>query len=116
MAFFSWIYASNTSSIQTIIFLSYFNKSYLYERSTYRIVITDVADHFEPFLVVSNKSAESPPNSELKRIIYDSNIKLFKRYLNKTDFSAVSYIPCPNEVYNKLISLYKNAFNAAFPL
>ena len=32
---------------------------------------------------------------------------LFKQYLNQTDFSTIQYIPCPNEVYNTFISLYK---------
>ena len=58
----------------------------------------------------------SPPSSKLKRIISDSNAMLFKQYLNQTDFSAFQYIPCPNADYNTFISLYKNAFNTAFPL
>ena len=65
---------------------------------------------------IKYKSTGSPQSSELKRIISDSNIKLFKQYLNQTDFNEVQYIPCPNEAYNNFVSLYKNAFDAAFPL
>jgi hypothetical protein len=85
-------------------------------KSTSGIVITDVADHFGTFDLVSEKQTGSPQSSELKRIISDSNIRLFKQYLNQTDFGSVQYIPCPNEAYNTFYSLYKNAFNAAFPL
>jgi len=70
------------------------------------IVITDVADHFGTFHVVWDKSTGSPQSSELKRIISDSNIKLFKQYLNQTDFNEVQYIPCPNEAYNNFFYLY----------
>jgi hypothetical protein len=85
-------------------------------KSTSGIVITDVADHFGTFHLVSDKQTGSPQSSELKQISSDSNIRSFKQYLNQTDFGSVQYIPCPNEAYNTFYSLYKNAFNAAFLL
>ena len=80
------------------------------------IIITDVANHFGIFYVVSDKLVYSPLSSKLKRIISDSNTMLFKQYLNKADFSAIQYIHCPNAAYNTFVSLYKKAFNKAFPL
>ena len=62
--------------------------------STSGIVTFDVADYFGTFLVVLDRSADSLPTSELNRIIPDSNITLFKQYLNQTDFSRTAYIHC----------------------
>ena len=56
-------------------------------KSTSDIAVTDVVDHSVAFLVVSDKSADSPPTSELKRILSQ-----FHTFPAQTKFTINSFL------------------------
>ncbi len=86
------------------------------QTSSSGIIITDVADHFGTFSLVSEKLSAASNIPKYKRIFSEANIHSFKQFLQQTDFTEVTNIHCADESYNHFLSLYKNAFNRAFPL
>ena len=50
------------------------------------------------------------------RIFSDTNLALFKQYLDQSDFSSILTIDNPNNAYETFIDLYKQAYEKAFPL
>ena len=79
------------------------------------IVISDVADHFGTFYVSRKKTHITVSNYKYIRQMKAGNFIHFKQILAATDFSPVLACDCPNEVYNKFICEYENAFNIALP-
>ena len=80
------------------------------------IIITDVADHFGTFHIVNNKSINTCNKKQLKRIFSDTNISLFREYLENCDFLPVIQSSNPDDSYNIFINIYKQVFEKAFPL
>jgi hypothetical protein len=62
-------------SFSSAILIDHIYTNDMLSKSTSGIVITDVADHFGTFHLVSDNQTGSPPSSELKRLISDSNIR-----------------------------------------
>jgi hypothetical protein len=80
------------------------------------IIITDVADHFGTFHIVNNKSINTCNKNQQKRIFSETNLSLFREYLDKSDFSSVIQSSDPDVSYNTFINMYKHIFQMAFPL
>lgn len=84
--------------------------------STSGIILTDIADHFGIFYCVLGKPTHSANISTKKRSFSDINVKSFKNHLTEINFTQILHITCPNEAYNNFITMYKEAFEKAFPL
>ena len=80
------------------------------------IIVTDVADHFGIFHTVRNKTKHLQNLQKKSRIFSDTNLALFKQYLDQSDFSSILTIDNPNNAYETFIDLYKQAYEKAFPL
>ena len=80
------------------------------------IIVTDVADHFGIFHTVRNKTKHLQHLQKKSRIFSDTNLALFKQYLDQSDFSSILTINNPNNAYATFIDLYKQAYEKAFPL
>ena len=80
------------------------------------IIVTDLADHFGTYLSTNTKIKHKITHAKQTRIFSDTNINLFNDLLKNTDFSCITELRCPNLAYEEFISLYKSAFEQAFPL
>ena len=80
------------------------------------IIVTDVADHFGIFHTVRNKTKHLQNLQKKARIFSDTNLALFKQYLDQSDFSSILTIDNPNNAYETFIDFYKQAYEKAFPL
>ena len=80
------------------------------------IIVTDLADHFVTYLSTKTKIKHKITHTKQTRIFSDTNINLFNDLLKNTDFSYITELRCPNLAYEECISLYKSAFEQAFPL
>ena len=80
------------------------------------IIITDVADHFAIFHSIRGKIANPIDTLNQTRFFSKANITKFKYYLDHTDFNNIFHIDCPSKAYNEFMSLYRIAFERAFPL
>ena len=81
--------------------------------ATSNIIITDVSDHFGIFSSIkyTNYKYAHHPTGKISRSF--SQAKMFSQVtlLQHSDFSPVLNTNCPNEGYNILADIYKNAFN-----
>ena len=82
------------------------------------IIITDVSDHFGIFSVVKNKiyNHKQKRNINHTRNYCQKNVEYFNRLLQDTDFISVLEANCAELAYTNFMTLYKNAYNIAFPL
>ncbi len=103
---------TNTSA--TLIDHIYTNS--IHQSCTSGIIITDVADHFGTFHLVSEKVNSASNTQRYKRFFSENNVNLFRLYLQQTDFTNVINNQCADGSYNKFLLLYKKAFDQAFPL
>ena len=102
-----------TRSSATLIDHIYTNNICASSRSG--IIITDVADHFGIFhLLKTGKTKASNPEIR-KRFFTENNNNVFKTLLDRTDFSNIYQMTCPNEAFNAFIEKYQIAFNEAYP-
>ena len=85
-------------------------------RSHSGIIITDVADHFGIFHIVSAKSAEHKTSVSKNRLFSANNSNLFKTNLDHADFRDVLENTCPDESYNNVLWMYLNIFDKCFLL
>jgi potassium voltage-gated channel Eag-related subfamily H protein 8 len=81
------------------------------------ILVTDVADHFGVFHIISkvNETKLSNTFKEVRSFTND-NISMFKRLLKCSDFSEVMLIENPEAAYESFLNRFQEAFNTAFPL
>jgi hypothetical protein len=103
-----------TASSATLIDHIYTNN--ITSRSHSGIIITDVADHFGIFHIVSTKSAQHKISVSQNRLFSANNINLFKTNLDQADFRDVLESTCPDESYNNFLRVYLNIFDKCFPL
>ena len=101
-------------SSATLIDHIYSNNIQSYSQSG--IIVTDVADHFGIFHTVRNKTKHLQNLQRKSRIFSDTNLALFKQYLDQSDFSSILTIDNPNNAYETFIDLYKQAYEKSFPL
>ena len=80
------------------------------------IIITDLADHFGVFHLLKIDKAKNSNPVLRKRLFTENNVNVFKTLLDRTDFSNIFKLICPNEAFNAFIDKYKIAFNDTFPL
>ena len=80
------------------------------------IIITDVADHFGTFHIVS-KCKQTPVQtySQIRQMKTD-NILKFNNILANEDYTSVLLADCPNYAYHSFMEIYTNAFNRACPV
>ena len=74
------------------------------------IIVTDVADYFGIFHTVRNETKHLQNLQKKSRIISDTNLALFKQYLDQSDFSSILTIDNPNNAYATFIDLYKQEY------
>ena len=80
------------------------------------IIITDVADHFGTFHIVS-KCKQTPVQTYSQiRQMKTENISKFNNILANADYSSILLADCPNYAYHSFIEIYTNAFNQACPV
>jgi len=79
------------------------------------IIVTDVADHFGTFHITNNKKKHNKSMINNIRIFSEKNVNSFKLALRNTNFSQILNILCPNQAYDRFITLYKEAFELSFP-
>jgi exonuclease III len=81
------------------------------------ILVTDVADHFGVFHIISkvNETKLSNTFKEVRSFTND-NISMFKRLLKCSDFSEVMLIKNPEAAYKSFLNKFQEAFNTAFLL
>lgn len=80
------------------------------------IIITDVADHFGTFYSTNDARTSSKNKFITTRSFSDTNVNKFRNYLDQMNFINVFNLDCPNDAYNEFITLYKMAFDKAFPI
>ena len=80
------------------------------------IIVTDVADHFGIFHTVRNLKKHLQNLQRKARIFSDTNLALFKPYLDRSDFSFFLTLDNPKHAYETFIDLYKQSYDKAFPL
>ena len=90
-----------TASSATLIDHIYTNN--ITSRSHSGIIITDVADHFGIFHIVSTKSAQRKISVSQNRLFSANNITLFKTNLDQADIRDVLESTCPDESYNNFL-------------
>ena len=80
------------------------------------IIITDVADHFVTFHIVS-KCKQTPVQtySQIRQMKTD-NILKFNTILANADYTSVLLADCTNYAYHSFMEIYTNAFNRACPV
>ena len=80
------------------------------------IIITDVADHFGTFHIVS-KCKQTPVQTYSQiRQMKTENISKFDNILANADYSSILLADSPNDAYHSFMELYTNAFNQAYPV
>ena len=80
------------------------------------IIITDVADHFGTFHIVS-KCKQTPVQTYSKiRQMKTDNILKFNNILANEYYTSVLLADCPNYAYHNFMEIYTNAFNRACPI
>ena len=93
----------------------------IFSSSTSGLIVTDVADNLGVFFLVIDKldtcSSQNKHEEPIKThsMSPQNTIKL-KHLLDQTDFTEISQMDCPDEVYNKFMQLYKSDFYSSFPL
>ena len=102
-----------TQSTATLIDHIYTNN--ILHKSTSGIIITDVADHFGIFHIVTQKRTQSKITERTKRAYTDTNISKFKHYLEQTNFEQIFDINCTEKAFDTFMTLYMEAFEKAFP-
>lgn len=107
-----------TPTTATLLDHIYTNKSNIPMISA--IIVNDISDHFGTFHIqMKQNQANSRSNSKAylpKRIFNETNINTFNELLTTTNFHPVLQSTCPESSYDKFITLYKEAFDKAFPL
>ncbi len=83
--------------------------------TTSGIIITDVADHFGTFHLVSEKNTKVSTTPKYRRSYSETNINQFRQYLSQLNFDEVTNEPCTNNSYDTFLALHKGAFDLAFP-
>ena len=80
------------------------------------IIITDIAYNLGTFHLVKNKKHNSSQLSDMRRIFSETNPCKFKQLLYQLNFDNIMEIECPNNAFNPFMTLYKDAFESAFPI
>lgn len=88
----------------------------IHSKSVSGIIVTDVADHFGVFQIISGKSTFVKDTLIEKRSFSEHNISRFQYNLDETNFDHILLIKNAEDAYNEFIKLYKVAFDSAFPL
>ena len=103
-----------TSHSATLIDHIYSNNS----RCNYTsgIVVSDVADHFAVFTILTFFKHENKPKYIEKRIFNAENLCHFQSLLDNSDYSQVLNCNCPNLAYDLFMDIFKKAMDTACPL
>ena len=83
------------------------------------IIMTDVADHFGKFHIVSKcKQTPIQTYSQIRQMKTEHILK-FNNILANADYSSIEGLllaDCPNYAYHSFMEIYTNAFNQACPV
>ena len=80
------------------------------------IIITDIADHFGTFYILTENSLNHSDSKRIFRSFSERNVNLFVTYLENCDFIPINNINCPDEAYKAFMELYRLGFEQCFPL
>ncbi len=103
-----------TTSSATLIDHIYIND--ITKRGLSGIIITDIADHFGTFYILTGNSLNHTDSKRKFRLFSERNVNLFVTYLENCDFEPITNIDCPDEAYKAFMDLYRTGFEQYFPL
>ena len=98
----------------TLIDHIYTNK--INSSATSGIILTDIADHFGVFTLLSNNIPKKSSPSIEYRSFKNENTTYFNQLLSNYEYANVMNIDEVNEAYANFIDVYTNCFEQAFPL
>ena len=80
------------------------------------IVITDLADHFGCFCVLSDRIKNRSNQIKTVRSFSQQNVDYFNELLLQSDYTGILSSLCVDDCYDKFLEMYQTAYETAFPI